>query len=187
MPRLYSYVVQHDHGFAPSLSPQYCTLVKCKFKHKRPNIVERAEIGDWIAGTGGADLKLSAGHGKLIYAMRVDEKLPLSAYYADPRFAHHLDHTPECSDILRTSALVSSHYFYFGRSAIPILEPFLSHPLEKKGPHYRKDFSQEFIHALVAWLESRYTPGIHGAPCRPLPIMATTIPFIQIGEIPLRS
>jgi hypothetical protein len=187
MPRLYSYVVQHDHGFAPSLSPQYCTLVKCKFKHKRPNIVELAQPGDWILGTGGADLKHSAGHGRLIYAMRVDEKLPLSAYYADPRFAHHFDHTPKCSDILRTYALVSSHFFYFGRAAIEIAGLFLGHPLEKKGPGYRCNFSPEFIQAFITSLESRYTPGVHGAPCRPLLAAATTDTFIQIGETPSRS
>ena len=38
--------------------------------------MELAEEGDWIAGTGGADLSKSAGHGKLIYAMRVDENDP---------------------------------------------------------------------------------------------------------------
>jgi len=46
----------------------------------RRNIVELAEEGDWIAGTGGVNLSKSAGHGKLIYAMRADEKISLREY-----------------------------------------------------------------------------------------------------------
>jgi len=64
MPRLYSYVVDHDLGFAPNPFGGCCTLAKCKYGSKRRNIVEMAETGDWIAGTGGADLSKSAGHGK---------------------------------------------------------------------------------------------------------------------------
>ncbi len=80
MPKLYSYVVDHDHGFAPCPFCGFCTLAKCKYGSKKRNIVEMAEEGDWIAGTGGVDLCKSAGHGKLIYAMRVDEKIPLREY-----------------------------------------------------------------------------------------------------------
>ena len=55
-------------------------LVKCKYGTKRRNIVELAEVGDWIAGTGGADLRKRAGNGKLIYyAMRVDEIISLGS------------------------------------------------------------------------------------------------------------
>ena len=70
-PRLFSYVVDHDYGFAPNPFGGICTLAKCKYGSKKRNIVEMAERRDWIAGTGGADLSKSAGHGKLIYAMRV--------------------------------------------------------------------------------------------------------------------
>ena len=54
-------------------------MAKCKFGTRNRNIVEMAEKDDWIAGTGGADLKKNAGHGKLIYAMRVDEKVVAEA------------------------------------------------------------------------------------------------------------
>src|ERR1700722_17582207 len=80
MPKLFSYVVDHDLGFAPNPFGGFCTLAKCKFGTKKRNIVEMAEEGDWVAGTGGADLKQSAGHGKLIYAMSVDKKMPLADY-----------------------------------------------------------------------------------------------------------
>jgi len=88
MPGLFSYVVQHDLGWAPNPSDGFCTLAKCKYGSARKrNIVELAEVGDWISGTGGADPRVSAGHGRLVYAMRVDEKLTLAQYHADPRFA----------------------------------------------------------------------------------------------------
>lgn len=72
MPKLFACVVDHDLGFAPNPFGGICTLAKCKFGGKKRNIIELAEVGDWIAGTGAADIRKSAGHGKLIYAMRVD-------------------------------------------------------------------------------------------------------------------
>src|SRR4051795_10756509 len=87
MPRLFSYVLEHDYGFAPNPFGGFCTLSKCKYRKSRRNVVELAEVGDWIAGTGGADRRKSAGHGKLIYAMRVDEIISLSEY----RQAHRGD------------------------------------------------------------------------------------------------
>ncbi len=80
MPKLFSYVMDHDLGFAPNPFGGFCTLAKCKFGSSRRNIVDLAEECDWIAGTGGADQTKSAGHGKLIYAMRVDEKISLGKY-----------------------------------------------------------------------------------------------------------
>jgi len=89
---LYSYVVDHDLGFAPNPASGYCTLVHCKFggHSGRRNIVEQADVGDWIVGTGGTS-KDSAGHGKLIYLMRVDEKLPFQRFLADARFRGRRD------------------------------------------------------------------------------------------------
>lgn len=81
LPKLYSYVVEHDYGSAPNPFGGFCTLAKCKYgSGSKRNIVELAEAWDWIAGTGGADLKKSAEHDKLVYAMRVDEFVPLDDY-----------------------------------------------------------------------------------------------------------
>jgi len=76
MTTLFSYVVDHDEGFAPHPTNRYCTLAWCKYKTERwnsRNIVELAEEGDWVVGTGGVS-GTSAGWGNLIYAMRVDKK-----------------------------------------------------------------------------------------------------------------
>ena len=77
---LYSYVVARDHGFAPNPFFGICTLATCK-----PKIRSAAKIGDWIVGTGSAAYGLV---GRLVYAMKVDEILDYSAYWADPRFRH---------------------------------------------------------------------------------------------------
>jgi Nucleotide modification associated domain 2 len=74
-------------GIGPNPYFGYCTLCGCKFEgaKTRKNIVQLAE-GDWVVGTGGADPRKSAGHGKFVYAMRVDKKLTRWKYFNDSRF-----------------------------------------------------------------------------------------------------
>jgi len=78
-PRVYSYVIDHDVGFAPNPFHGVCTLAACK-----PQIRRTAQIGDYILGTGSVP---SGRDGHLIYWMRVGEVLDFNAYWADPRFA----------------------------------------------------------------------------------------------------
>ena len=73
--RLYSYVVRSDNGAAPNPFFGCCTLAICK-----PRIRREAAVGDWIAGI--ASKKLGAG--RLTYAMRVSEVVPMLDY--DARF-----------------------------------------------------------------------------------------------------
>lgn len=165
-PTLFSYVVDHDKGFAPNPSDGYCTLVHCKFGGTtgRRNIVELAEAGDWVIGTGGSG-KESAGHGRIIYLMRVDEKLPFTQFLADRRFRGRWD----CEDYGdgNAFALVSRRFFYFGRNALAVSElPVdLATGIAKQGPGYRKDYSPERLPALSAWFASSYKNGLHGDPC----------------------
>ena len=169
MPKVFSYVVDHDHGYAPNPFGGFCTLAKCKYGKKKRNIVELVQEGDWIAGTGGADLKKSAGHGRLIYAMRVDQKMSLSEY-CQAYQGKRVDAEHVVSEDGRF-ALISRHFFYFGRNAIDISEipqDHLDHDFEKKGPGHRSDFSQEFIEDFVSWLEATFKRGVHGPPCKPL-------------------
>lgn len=168
MARLFSYVVDHDLGFAPNPFGGICTLAKCKYGSKKRNIVEMAEVGDWIAGTGGADLRKSAGHGKLVYAMRVDDKIPL-AEYCRAYQGSRVDAEHEVIHVGRY-ALISQHFFYFGRNAIEISKiprKHLGHRFEKKGPGYRCDFSEEFVEDFATWLKAAFQRGIHGPPCKP--------------------
>jgi hypothetical protein len=62
----------------------------CKYRDSlggRKNVVELAEEDDWVVGTGGADLRKSAGHGKILYAMKVTDKKTLQEYFDGAEFA----------------------------------------------------------------------------------------------------
>lgn len=76
---LYSYVLDHDYGFAPNPFFSVCTLATCK-----PQLRERARVGDHVVGTGCAKRGRS---GRLVYVMRVAEVTTFDEYWADPRFA----------------------------------------------------------------------------------------------------
>lgn len=77
-PKLYSYIVANDTGFAPNPFYGYCTLATCK-----PKIRETAQVGDWIVGTGS---KRKGKAGYAVYAMRVTEIMTFDEYWNDPRF-----------------------------------------------------------------------------------------------------
>lgn len=71
-----------DKGFAPNPFGCSLTLATCK-----PGIRNAARVGDWVAGFTSKSL---AGHDvgseRLVYLMRVAEKLLLRDYFRDPRF-----------------------------------------------------------------------------------------------------
>jgi hypothetical protein len=74
MPRVFSYVVAADGGFAPNPFHGWCTLACCK-----PKVRKSARKGDLIVG-------LSRKCERLVYIMRVAEKLTFEEYWKDPRF-----------------------------------------------------------------------------------------------------
>ena len=78
MPRLYTYILPYDTGFAPNPFHGFCTLATCK-----PIIRRKAKIEDWIAGTGS---KQKGQDGHLVFAMRVDEIPSFDEYWSDRRF-----------------------------------------------------------------------------------------------------
>jgi hypothetical protein len=177
--KVFSYVVEHDNGYGPNPYFRFCTLCGCKFEGGK-NIVQLAKEEDWIVGTGGAG-KRSAGHGRLIYAMRVDEKLPRWKYFIDSRFEQKKpvktgtyrqtrgDNEDPRKDIKnhREFALISRHFYYFGAKGKDI--DIREFKLEKnsRGFHYvdPADFSR-----FVEWLERKYKPGKHGEPCYREPV-----------------
>uniref|UniRef100_UPI00403F7B09 Nmad2 family putative nucleotide modification protein n=1 Tax=Pigmentiphaga sp. CHJ604 TaxID=3081984 RepID=UPI00403F7B09 len=166
--QLFSYVVDHDHGYAPNPEGGLCSLVHCKFRHtgdRRNNLVEMASVGDWILGTGGAS-RLSAGRDRIIYLMRVDEKIPFQQYIASPEYRGRYD----CRDFGQGNqfALLSRHFYYFGCNAVGIdqLPPSINRgTLQKRGMGYRRDMPALQIQRLTAWFGRTYKLGIHGQPC----------------------
>jgi len=144
-----------------------CTLCRCKFSKKaeatqgrlgRKNIVELAEKGDWVVGTGGASKK-SAGHGKLIYAMRVDKKLTRWDYFIESRFEEKKPERPRGEfQKHKQFALVSRYFYYFGANAIDIPKRF---DLEKnrRGFHYVDPAN---FRLFLEWLEEYTNQGNTG-------------------------
>lgn len=180
--RLFSYVVDHDTGDAPNPYFGFCTLCLCKYREspaKPRNIVELAEPGDWIVGTGGADLSKSAGHHRLVYAMKVDEKITRGEYFRKPVFSCKKRSTKGMcdkskGDNLRPEnqfenqeqyVLISKrHFYYFGNQAIRIPLDKFPH-LEKRGPGFRSDFGGDYIEKFQKWITT-YKSGKHGDPCK---------------------
>jgi len=81
--RFFSYKQTHDTGFAPNPFGGTLTLATCK-----PLIRKHKRVGDWIAGFTSIELAgTPVGEERLIYLMRVGEKLTVADYYNEPRFA----------------------------------------------------------------------------------------------------
>lgn len=77
---IYSYVLHIDDGAAPNPFWGLCTLTICK-----PVIRRKAQIGDWVIGTGSKNTKLKDGKSydfsdSIVYAMKITNKKSLSEY-----------------------------------------------------------------------------------------------------------
>lgn len=75
MASLYSYTIPIDDGAAPNPFGGMCTLAICK-----PVIRRTAEKSDWIVGLGSRQAPSGDLSGRVVYAMRVDEKISLQEY-----------------------------------------------------------------------------------------------------------
>ena len=75
MSTLFSYCIPFDNGAAPNPFWGVCTLVICK-----PAIRRAANVGDWIVGTGSSRSPIGDISGKVVYAMRVSQKMTMWEY-----------------------------------------------------------------------------------------------------------
>ncbi len=171
MPRLYSYVVKWDTGFAPNPFYGFCTLATCK-----PQIRKTACPGDWILGTVS---KSTSPDPRLIYAMRVTETLSYNEYWCDARFRkkrpdigaacgdnmyyrnadgqwHQAPgyHGPDAigHDTQTDRVLVSDDFIYWG-SAAPFL-PLFAEMDVRAGRGHKCHFPDETIQAFIAWFRA---------------------------------
>jgi hypothetical protein len=161
--KLYSYVVDHDTGFAPNPFDNLCTLACCKFrngKSGRRNIVELADEGDWIVGTGGVS-KRSSGHGTIIYAMQVTTKISFADYCDSPKFRERKDAEKSAPNEPWRQALISKHFFYFGRNAVQIPPRFCQIMC---GRGFKNRFSETFVKKFITWVK-KHKRGKTGQPC----------------------
>ncbi|HWU18647.1 MAG TPA: hypothetical protein VN155_13285 [Devosia sp.] len=190
--RLYSYVVEHDLGFAPNPFHGLCTLAACK-----PDIRRQAQVSDYIVGTGTKHNELTFA---VLYWMQVSEILEVDDYWSDDRFRRkrplmngsfaqrygdniyhrengeiiqidsfhsHPNGVPYPANIQRdtgktTRILVGKRFAYYGIQARAIPDEF--HGFIKKGPGHRSNFDPGAKHRFVEWLEADPARGFIDEP-----------------------
>ena len=185
VPRLCTYTIKFDAGFAPNPFWGYCTLAACTPNHTGVKL----EKGDWIVGHQTAKI----GQG-LVYAMKVSDILDLDEYYDDNRFArkkprhdgtgkercgdniYHREkrrwvqdqpaiHGPEekRKDTKYAKVFVSRHYYYFGANADKEFPKRFTMLLwSRQG--CKCQHHPMLVGRFLNWLESTHKPGIHGRP-----------------------
>ena len=193
-PKLYSYVIARDYGFAPNPFYGFCTLATCK-----PNIRKSAALGDWVVGTGS---KSKGRHEYIVYAMRVSEAISFEQYWQDSRFRQkrprlygslkqafgdNIYHW--CPDTEEWLQMDSHHSYEYGarnpdninndtgvdRVLIssdfvywggdgPKLPDFLGQSICKKGIGHKANFSYKVVEEFVNWLRDLGVNGYCGNP-----------------------
>ena len=192
MPRVYTYILKSDTGFAPNPFGGVCTLACCK-----PTIRRTAARHDWVVG-----LSSKAQGNKIIYAMEVDrEPLGFADYHNSPEYKlkipditsknliKHLGDNiyrplpdggfkqlpsrhsnPDGSqdkfhkerDLRGKKVLISSNFYYFGCSAVELPEKFKGVIV---GRSYRVNYHPPDLgKSLIKWLTNEFEPGMHGNP-----------------------
>lgn len=191
--RVFSYVIEHDLGFAPNPFHGVCTLACCK-----PDIRRIAKAGDYIIGTGAALPNLT---GHITYWMRISEILTFDEYWADPRFhrkkptmtgttmlrygdnIYHRDGEPQFKqedsfhsledgilsagdlkrDTGKTEKVLVGQEFAYWGRKGLLLPPHLQF-LVKKGPSHKSRFTDEQIEQFLTWLDGQPERGFRGEP-----------------------
>lgn len=192
-PKLYSYVVARDYGFAPNPYHGFCTLAACK-----PIIRRAANIGDWIVGTGSQSKGL---RDRIVYAMQISEAMAFSEYWQDPRFrlkrpnlhssisnafgdniyhrnaagewqqadSHHSyahgqpNYANMRHDTSTDRVLIAEDFVYWGGSG-PELPRFAGSNIRKDRQGHRCYFPPEVIDAFIKWFQSLPETGVLADP-----------------------
>lgn len=182
---LFTYVLKDDSGYAPNPFGDRCTLATCK-----PRIRATAQVGDWIAGLGSTR---AVGSGRLVYAMLVDEVVPLDIYGSAPRFVgkrpsvqgdwwqrlgdnqYFKDstggwrqrrgrHGPrQMERDLSGLKALVGAEYYYFGREAPELPPELRQII-KRGPGYRRIRSGDVVRLLATWLRASHRTGLLGDP-----------------------
>lgn len=190
---IFSYVVEHDLGFAPNPFHSVCSLACCK-----PQIRKSAKTGDYVLGTGAARPNL-CGH--ITFWMRVQEIMSFDEYWADRRFRrkkpvmsgttylrygdniyhrnaagafqqedsfHSLeDGTVSLGDLQRdtgtTDQVLIGRDFAFWGRSGIKLPDELA-CFVKKGPGHKCNFTEEQIQTLLVWLGTHPERGYRDEP-----------------------
>lgn len=193
-PKVYSYIVARDYGFAPNPFYGFCTLATCK-----PSIRKAARIGEWVVGTGSKD-KNRAGH--IVYAMCVTEAMSFGEYWYDSRFrdkrpdlrgswkkayGDNIYYHDECAkewfqvdshhsygngkqnlynitNDTKVDRVLISDDFIYWGGSGPMLPRFHGQSMCHSTQGYRCNFPDEAVEDFVVWLRDFGDSGYCGAP-----------------------
>ncbi len=159
-PTLYSYCIPFDDGAAPNPYWGVCTLAICK-----PVIRRVTEVGDWVVGTGSKSTPIGDVSAKVVYAMRVDEKMTMSEYDTYTK-AHLRGKIPDWSHRERRRRLGDSIYDF---SQDP--------PVQRPGVHLPANQKTDLggLHVLLSrhW----YYFGD-----QPVPLPSALVPIVKQGQ-----
>lgn len=182
-----AYKMTSDTGFAPNPFHGYLTLATCK-----PGIRLKTKVGEWICGFDSKELSGSpVGEERLVYAMKIEEKLTFDEYYEDPRFqkkkprsgklfregdnilyhgervgehGYHRKEEEWSHDLKGKYVLVSQEFWYFGKCAIKVskeVKPYVP----KTSTYYGVITSGSSAKKFIDWLIKNFPkPGIYGPP-----------------------
>ena len=194
IPKLYSYVVARDFGFAPNPFYDFCTLSTCK-----PEIRRLAQVGDWVIGTGS---KSNGRERQLVYAMRVTDAMSFNEYWNDPRFvakrpdlysskkrafgdniyhgiagseewvqldSHHslpygVQNLLNTKHDTRVDRVLISDDFVYWGGAGPEFPLFAGTDIRQPGQSYRSRFGQQVVDDFIFWLRNLGEKGYCGTP-----------------------
>lgn len=175
MPRLFSYCIPYDSGAAPNPFWGICTLVICK-----PGIRRVAKKNDWIVGTGSRNYDFQGKlvyAMEVSEVMKMEEydsfckknlprKIPNwnSKNYkdkvgdciydfskADPairKSVHSLENRD--TDLNGVNALLSDHFYYFGRN--PIELPDSLKPIVLQSPGHKSNANNPYVEEFIDWI-----------------------------------
>ena len=144
---LFSYIVDHDTGYAPNPSNGVCTLAYCKHP-MRPHVQE----GDYVIGLG----KKESGN-CVVYAMRVTETLEHDLYLRDRRFEDRWGDydDPNSKEEIRQASrvLISADFVYWSGDGPPLPECLRGLIVERQG--YKSKINDPLIPAFIEWFDGQ--------------------------------
>ena len=186
-PRLCSYIVKRDSGFAPNPYWGFCTLAACTPNHMGVKLCR----GDWIAGFLSERSRSSRQRShRLLYAMEISAVMHMNDYFHDARFqrkkprlsgngkkccgdniyrqntsgewvqSKNMSHGLSClaQDTKHPYVFIGREFWYFGRKRIHLPKKFK--PLVKNGRGIKMNRDATLVDEFCTWIKKRKS-GIH--------------------------
>ena len=161
---LFSYIVDHDTGYAPNPFNGICTLAYCKYP-MRPHVRE----DDYVIGLGKKELG-----NRVVYAMRVTETLEHDRYLLNRRFKDRWEdyNTPNAKEEIRQASrvLISTDFAYWGGEGRRLPERLHGLIVDRWG--YKSKINAPLIPEFLKWFK-RQQRGCLGTPTAMLEADAT--------------